>query len=62
CPKSAPKYSEKQKTEQKSKLSQLSENEFAPTKGLDIVMDGESYFIFDGSEIANNKTYTTVRK
>lgn len=53
----APKYTEKQKNEQKKKLRQLSENEFAPSNGLEVIIDDESFFTLDGSDTANNRYY-----
>lgn len=55
--KSAPKYSEKQKLEQKRKLRHLSESAFSPSNGTEIIIDDESYFTFDGSDTANNKHF-----
>ncbi|KAJ3641425.1 hypothetical protein Zmor_027932 [Zophobas morio] len=55
--KTAPKYTNKQKSEQKKKLRQLSENEFAPSNGLEIIIDDESFFTLDGSDTANNRHY-----
>lgn len=45
------------KSEQKKKLRQLSENEFAPSNGLEIIIDDESFFTLDGSDTANNRHY-----
>lgn len=55
--KSAPKYTDKQKKDQKKKLRSLSENEFSSSNGSEIILDDESYFSLDGSDTANNKGY-----
>lgn len=59
--KSAPKYYEKQKFVQKD-LRHLSEHEICPSNGLEVTLDSEQYFIFDGSDSANNKSYYCRKK
>jgi len=53
----APKSSEEQKVRQKKRLIKVSKSFFMPLKGLEIIMDDESYFSIDGSDSFGNDFY-----
>lgn len=55
--KSVLKYIVKQIVECRTKLRSLGEKEFAPSIHIEIIIDVESYFSFDGCKPENNKTY-----
>jgi hypothetical protein len=55
--KSAPKVTEKQKLEQQRRLNKLVKSHMKPSKGLEVIMDDESYFELDGANYHENSYY-----
>lgn len=57
----APKTSEKQKKEQRKRITKLRKNSLRASNGLDVIMDDESWYPFDYHK-NNDYYYTTKRK
>jgi hypothetical protein len=55
--KSAPKVTEKQKLEQRRRLNKLIKSHMKPSKGLEVIMNDESYFELDGANYHENSYY-----
>jgi hypothetical protein len=55
--KKAPKSSENQKNRQKKCLEKLRRDLLKPSNGIDVIMDEESYFTFDGSNCYGNDSH-----